>query len=132
MGNKRFDQILNEIVGGQPKLPSQDELNDSGKVSAGDAFDAAKNAATSQQGDVKLAPGGVAAAPEIKPPQRTVPDLSEAFKAFEQKRARLAAQRENEQKKRSISDTQKAALNASDNSPQQDETLSRTRAQLNL
>ena len=132
MGNKRFDQILNEIVGGQPKLPSQDELNDSGKVSAGDAFDAAKNAATSQQGDAKLAPGSVAAAPEIKPPQRTVPDLSEAFKAFEQKRARLAAQRENEQKKRSISDTQKAALNASDNSPQQDETLSRTRAQLNL
>ena len=132
MGNKRFDQILNEVVGGQPKLPSQDELNDSGKVSAGGAFDAAKNAATSQQGDVKLAPGSVAAAPEIKPPQRTVPDLSEAFKAFEQKRARLAAQRENEQKKRSISDTQKAALNASDNFPQQDETLSRTRAQLNL
>ena len=93
MGNKRFDQFLNEIVGRQPKLPSQDELNDSGKVSAGDVFDAAKNAATSQQGDVKLAPGSIAAAaPEIKPPQRTVPDLSEAFKAFEQKRARLAAQ----------------------------------------
>lgn len=127
MGNKRFDQFLNEIVGRQPKLPSQDELNDSGKVSAGDVFDAAINAATSQQGDVKLAPGSIAAAaPEIKPPQRTVPDLSEAFKAFEQKRARLAAQRENEQKKRSISDTQKAALNAFDNSPQQDETLSRT------
>ena len=99
MGNKRFDQILNDIVGGKPQLPSSDELNDSGKVSAGDIFAAAKDAATSQQGGGAPSQSGTAAAtaaPEIKPPQRSVPDLSESFKAFQQKRAELAKQKENE------------------------------------
>lgn len=120
MGSKRFDQFLNEIVGGIPQLPSSDELNDTGKVSAGDIFAATKNAAMSQQGDTKPAP---TAAPEIEYPKRTVPDLSNAFKEFQQKRADLAAQREAEQKKRTISETQKAALNASDNTVQQNATL---------
>lgn len=124
MGSKRFDQFLNEIVGGMPKLPSSDELNDSGKVSAGDIFASAKNAATSQQGDAKPAPSSApTAAPKIEPPQRTVPDLTNAFKEFQQKRADLAAQREAEQKKKDVSETQKAALNASDNPVQQNATL---------
>ena len=124
MGNKRFDQILNDIVGGKPELPSSDELNDSGKVSAGDVFAAAKNAATSQQGDAEPSQGNTAAAaPEIKPPQRSVPDLSESFRAFQQKRAELAKQKESEQKQKELSETQKAALNASDNAASQAEPL---------
>lgn len=125
MANKRFDQILNDIVGGKPKLPSSDELNDSGKVSAGDVFAAAKDAATSQQGGGAASQSGTAAtaAPEIKPPQRSVPDLSESFKTFQQKRAELAKQKENEQKQKELSETQKAALNASDNTANQAEPL---------
>lgn len=124
MGNKRFDQILNDIIGGKPKLPPSDELGDSGKVSAGDIFSSAKNAATSQKGDTAPSQGNTAAAvPEIKPPQRSVPDLSEAFKAFQQKRAELAKQKENEQKQKELSETQKAALDASDNAASQAEPL---------
>lgn len=125
MANKRFDQILNDIVGGKPKLPSSDELNDSGKVSAGDVFAAAKDAATSQQGGGAASQSGTAAtaAPEIKPPQRSVPDLSESLKAFQQKRAELAKQKENEKKQKELSETQKAALNASDNTANQAEPL---------
>lgn len=125
MENKRFEQILNEIVGGKPELPSSDKLSDSGKVSAGDLFAAAKDAATAQQEDTTTPSSGYTAkaAAQREPYKVSTPDLSAAFREFQQKRAELAKQREDEQKQKALSETQKAALNASDSAAHQSESL---------
>lgn len=126
MGNKRFDQILNEIVGGKPELPSSDKLNDSGKVSAGDLFAAAKDAATAKQEDTTGNTAGTTnavAAARIEPPKRSVPDLSDYYRKAKQISDERAKQREDEKKQKALSETQKAALNASDSAAHQSEPL---------